>query len=126
MRNLLAQINLGPEGGFRGFGPLGLEGRDSFEAPLVFSDVISTTIGVITVVAIIWFLIQLFTGAAAIIGSGGDKAKVEQARSKITTGVIGLVVVIAGIFVADLIGSLIGFSILDFAGNFVKVTQELK
>lgn len=117
MTNLLAQvpINLAPPGGFTGFGKIGLEGGDKAGTSAnVFASVISTTIGVITVVAIIWFLIQLLIGAVGIIGSGGDKTKVEQARAKITSAVTGLIVVIAGIFIASLIGALLGIpNILD-------------
>lgn len=121
MNKSLSQINLGPTGGFRGFGPLGLEGRDNVEAPAIFSNVISTTVGVITVVAIIWFIVQLMSGAVAIIGSGGDKGKVEQARGKITSALTGLVVVVAGVFVVDLVGTILGFPILNLAAAITSL-----
>lgn len=125
MSNLLsAPINLGPSGGFQGIGPLGLEGKSASEAPLIFSNVISTTIGIITLIAIIWFIVQLLTGAVGIIGSGGDKNKIEQARTKITSGLVGLIVVIAGVFIVDLIGSLLGINILNFAGNFTSIVPK--
>ncbi|MEK7525946.1 MAG: hypothetical protein AAB546_00505 [Patescibacteria group bacterium] len=110
MRKLLAQtsIPLAPEGGFRGFGPLGLEGEEASTSGSVFTKVLSTTIGVMTVIAIIWFVIQFFLGAIAIIFSGGDKGKLTEARQKMTTGIIGLVVVIAAIFLIDLVGSILG------------------
>ena len=41
MKNLLAQVNLGPKGGFQGFGSLGLEGLTAEHAPLLFNQVIS-------------------------------------------------------------------------------------
>lgn len=118
MKNAIADIKLGPTGGFRGFGPLGLEGKSSDSAVSVFSGIISTAIGIISVVAIIWFIIQLLLGAVSIIGSGGDKGKVESAKNKITTSLVGLIVVIAGLFIVELVGSIIGFNPLDFAANF--------
>lgn len=94
--------------GFQGIGPLGLEGKTASDSPTVFNSLITTIIGTMTVVAIIWFAIQLFTGASAIIGSGGDQQKLESARKKIFNGLIGIVVVIAAIFILDLVGQVIG------------------
>ena len=113
MKNLMAQnpVDLGPP--FRGFGPLGLEGKE--DAPTVFASFISTIIGFLTIAAIIYFLIALFSGALAIITSGGDKGKLEAAKSRITSGLVGLVIVIAAIFIIDLIGILFGFPILNIA-----------
>lgn len=108
----LAQIDLGPTGGFRGIGPLGLEGEAVTEAPKIFNNVISTTVGVITLVGIIWFVIQIFTGAVAIIGGGGDKQKVAEARQRITTSLIGIILLISAIFLIDLVGFLLGVGFL--------------
>ncbi|KKT67477.1 MAG: hypothetical protein UX25_C0022G0006 [Candidatus Woesebacteria bacterium GW2011_GWC2_45_9] len=111
MRNLLTQVNLAPEGGFKGIGPLGL---DEGQSPLgVFTQFISSAIGLMTIIAIIWFIFVLISGAIGIISAGGDKASLESARKRITTGIIGLVVVVAGIFIIDLIGSLIGIDVLN-------------
>lgn len=110
--NKLADIELAPKDGFRGFGPLGLEKGQS--APEVFTQFISNTIGLMTIVAIIWFVILMIMGAIGIISSGGDKASLETARKRITTGVIGFVVVVAAIFIVQLIGKIIGIpNILD-------------
>lgn len=116
MNKLAATINLGPSSGdgFRGFGKLGLEGVDPSESGNVFSQIISSAIGIITIVAVIWFTIQLLLGAIGMISSGGDKGKNEQARAKITSALTGLVVVIAGVFITNLVGTLLGFpNILD-------------
>jgi len=111
MENFIAQrqINIG---NLRGIGPLGLEGGDATTAPAIFTSFLSKTIGLLTVVASIWFIFQLLTGAIGIISAGGDKGKVESAKSKITNGLIGLVIVIVAIFIIDLIGWLIGFSLI--------------
>ena len=116
MNNLLAQyINLAPSGGFKLFGRLGLEGTDPSAAPLIFNQLIAATIGLVSIIAFIWFLFVLITGALAVISSGGDKQKVAEARGRITTGLIGVVVIIAGVFIADLIGELLGIDILGGA-----------
>ena len=104
--NRIAEIRLAPDGGFKGFGPLGLKGDQS--GPQVFTNFISSAIGLMTIIAIIWFVLLMIMGGIGIISSGGDKAALESARKRSTTGVIGFVVVIAAIFVVQLIGKLIG------------------
>jgi len=111
----LAQIRLAPEGGFKGFGPLGLEDRSASDAPLIFNTFIRAVIGLLTIVAFIYFLFLLITGAISILSSGGDKAKLSEAKSRITMGFVGLVIVIAAVFIADLIGSILGIDILGGA-----------
>jgi len=107
MKNLLS-IDLGP---LRGFGKLGLEtdtvGSTSIE---VFSKFITTIIGIMTIVAIIWFVFIFITGAISWMSGGGDKNALEAAKKRITTGIIGLAVTVIAIFVIDLIGNLIGIT----------------
>jgi len=120
MTNLIAQssIPLAPSGGFKGFGPLG-NVASSTEAIKTFTKFISSTIGIMTIIAIIWFIFILITGAIAWMSAGGDKNALEAAKKKITTGIIGLVVVIVAIFIIDLVGKLIGISdILNITSLF--------
>lgn len=123
--NKLAQINLFPNGGYKGFGPLGLETTDAGQAPSLFATFISTAIGIFTVVAIIWFVFTIFTGAISIISSGGDKAAMEAARKRITTGVVGLVVTIFAIFFIRLMGTILGIpNILNFVDLFTSIQVQ--
>lgn len=120
--NKLAEIKLAPEGGFKGFGPLGLEGGES--APAVFTKFISSTIGLMTIIAIIWFVILMIMGAIGIISSGGDKASLESARKRITTGIVGFIMVVAAIFIVQLIGRIIGIpDLLDLPSLLEKIQQ---
>lgn len=102
----LTQTDIGDP--LRGIGPLGLEERSASEAPAIFNKFISGTIGLMTVVAIIWFVFLLITGAYGLMTAGGDKAQLEAARKKIFTGIVGFVVVIAAVFIVDLVGKIIG------------------
>ncbi len=114
--NKLAQINIHPPGGFRGEGPLGLEGKLFPQAPTIFEQTLTLAIGVLTIVAIIWFVFKLITGAYALISSSGDKQQVANAWKNISTALIGLLVVILATFILDLVGELIGIPyILDLA-----------
>ena len=124
MTNLIAQssIPLAPSGGFTGFGPLGnITSKE--DAVSTFSKFISSAIGLMTIVAILWFIFVFIIGAIGIISAGGDKAALETAKKKITTGIIGFVVTIASIFVIKLIGYLIGIpDILNFGLLFSLIT----
>lgn len=115
MRNLLTQIPLfGPNTpGLRGIGPLGLENKGSPEGLRIFNDVISKTIGVMTIVGIIWFIFVFLGGAISIISSGGDKAKLAEARSKMFSAIIGLAVLVFAVFIIDLLGKLLGLDVLN-------------
>src|SRR3989304_10566689 len=104
MKKLLTvDIPLAPPGGFKGIGPLGETSGST--APGQFTDAISKIIGVLTVIAFIWFTFMTIIGAIRILASGGDKAALEGARKQITTGIIGIVVVVAAIFIVSLVGT---------------------
>lgn len=111
MRNLIAEdIPLTKEGGFKGFGALGFEGTTPSAAGAlgIFATAVSAVIGIMTLVAFIWFTFQFLIGAIRIMGSGGDKGALEAAKKQITSGIIGLVVVIAAVFVVSLLGYILG------------------
>lgn len=117
INTLADNIQIAPSGGFKGLGTLGNVTSKS-GALLTFSSFISTAIGVMTLVAFIWFVITFFTGVISIIGAGGDKQALETAKKKITTAIIGLVVTIAAIFLIEIIGQIFGINILSFSALF--------
>ena len=110
MNKSLADIPLFPAPEkLQGKGKLGLEGEASIESVGIFVDTISLFIGIMTVVAFIYFFFLLLIGGIAWMTAGGDKAKVAEARSKITSGLIGLIIVVSAIFILQLIAAFIGF-----------------
>lgn len=114
--DLFAVINIAPENGFGfpGGGILGNIGANPDTAPAVFNQIISTIIGVMSIVGGIWFIFLFITGAIGFMTAGGDKTKAEEAKKRITYGVVGIIVVVFAIFFVDLIGRLLGFeSILN-------------
>ncbi len=114
----LAQINFGK---LEGFGPLGNPGAGGVG---IFSKFISSAVGLMTIVAIIWFVFTFIIGAIGIITAGGDKQALEGARKKIVNGIIGLIVVIAAIFIVRLIGFLIGIpNILNLNQLFTQIQK---
>lgn len=116
MKTLLAQqpFPLGTIGG-EGLGPFGnrIWGQGPLAAVNSFILILSNIIGVMTIVAGIWFIFQFIIGGFSWLTAGADKAAMENAQKKITNGVIGLVIVVAAIFLIDLIGNLLGLKILN-------------
>lgn len=104
MTNHLAQVSHPLATPISGVGPLGQGGSGSIT---MLARVLSTTIGLLTVLGVLYFVFILITGAIALINSGGDKGSIETARKKIGTGAIGVVVLIAAIFVMDLIANIL-------------------
>lgn len=115
----LLSIDLFPTGGFRGFGPLGLEGKEAFQADFIFTKFLSSTIGLMSIIAVIWFIFLLITGGYSYMTAGGDKAKIEKAHKTILNGIVGLAITVFAIFVINLIGYLLGI------GSILKIPYLL-
>lgn len=116
-----AAQELGP---LEGLGPLGKPiATPADPGASALTDFISKAIGIMTIVAFIWFIFQLFIGAISWLGSGGDKAKLQEAQKKITTAVVGLVIVISAIFLTKIISAVFGIDILDLT-NFITTLGQ--
>lgn len=120
MKNFLAQKENPVGDPFGGVGSIGVPGD---RPATTLAQVISTTIGLLTVIAGLYFMFILITGAIGIISSGGDKGAFEDARRKMTTGAIGLVVAIAAMFIMDIIATVLGITdILDLEKMIQQIT----
>lgn len=73
---------------------------------------ISSVIGIMTVAAGIWFILIFLTGGFYWITSSGDKAKLHEARERITNAIIGLIIVVAGWSILALTGQFFGYDIV--------------
>lgn len=112
MKTIAANLDFGT---YHGVGPLGNNVGNGID---VFSTFISSAVGLMTIIAIIWFVFSFITGAIGILSSGGDKNALESSRKKIITGIVGLVVTILAIFIIRLIGFLLGIDILNIGSLF--------
>lgn len=117
MKSLAGYINVGE---IEGLGILGLEGRNPNTSGDIFNTLLSTIVGVLTVIGFIWFVIQFLLGAVGIVTSGGDKAALESSRKKLSTGLLGVIVVISAVFLIDLVGYIIGIDLLGGA-SFISL-----
>lgn len=116
MKNLLAaKYDIGNIGG-EDLGPWGnifSGGEGSQTAAGKFVGIISNVIGIMTIIAGIWFIFQFIIGGFGFMAAGGDPKKMEEARAKITSALIGLIVVVAAYAIIHLLGALLGFDILN-------------
>lgn len=81
-----------------------------------FNTLPSTAVGRVLLFAIyisgFIFLFRLLTSGFTFLSSSGDPAKIQSATKGLTTGVIGLVVVIAAFFIAQIIQTVFGLNLL--------------
>jgi len=117
-------INLFEGDGFKGFGPLGLSGDlDGTMASYIFQNFISSVVGIISIIAIIWFVIILITSGISYMNAGSDQKATESARKRITNGLIGLLVTIFGIFILRFVGQI--FNLPDIL-NLNKLIEAIQ
>ncbi len=125
INKIAANIEVGP---LRGQGDIGFEGVPDrpftvadFSDP--FMSIISISIGILTIVAGIWFIFKLITGALGIMAAGADKGKMAEARANITYGLVGFVLVVAAIFIAQIVSTILGVNFLDITQALVNITM---
>ncbi len=99
--NLLAQVT------YKITGP-GLQPVNSNDAVSKMEKVLSNVFGFLTIIAIVYFAIQIILSGLAFISSQGDAKNMENARKRLTENVIGLFIVIIALGLASLFASLTG------------------
>jgi hypothetical protein len=86
-----------------------------------FGSLLTTSIGFIFVVACIIFVFMFLWGAVQWIASGGDKGNVESAKGRITSALIGLVVLFSTFAIASLIEAFTQVNILTIDIGPLKI-----
>ena len=86
---------------------------DIAEGPNSFSRIIGNAITIVFILAAVIALFYLVWGGVKWILSGGDKGKVEAARSTIIAAIIGLVVTFLAYFILNFVLSLFGLTLGD-------------
>lgn len=105
-------------------GPGMVPGATAQTATAKLDSFISNVIALLSVVAIIYFALQIIFAGYAFMSAEGDKNKLEQARNRLTNGVLGLFITIIALSLASLIAWLFGFTpgeIFNLEGFFGKL-----
>ncbi|KKU02680.1 MAG: hypothetical protein UX99_C0012G0002 [Candidatus Amesbacteria bacterium GW2011_GWB1_47_26] len=103
-----------------GIGPLGTS-PDLNEALFTFANVISITIGVLTISAGLWFIIQIFSSAFQWLTSGGEKQALQNAQKRLTHAIIGLLMVVLSYALIGIVSFVFGLPILNIAQIIISI-----
>ena len=88
-------------------------GSNASSSPKQFAVTIATLWQTIIIVGGLAFLLYFLMGGVTWITAGGDKGKIEEARNKITQGLVGLTVLAASYVIIKFIETAIGMNILN-------------
>jgi len=84
--------------------------------------IISTVIGVLTLVAFIFFVLQIIFAGYSFISGQGDEKKIESARKRLTDGILGITIVVVAFGITALLAKLMGIDgIFDLTTIFSKI-----
>ncbi len=107
---LAAKLDVDLGGWFTGSDP----GKSNTVATTLGSNLLSTIIGVMTIIGVIYFLFQIVIAGYGMLSSEGDKKKIEDSRTRITQGLLGVVIIIMAVTLVSLVGTILGVpNILD-------------
>jgi len=84
--------------------------------------IISNVLVVLTIVAGLSFLIYFLLGGINWITAGGQKDKVETAKTMMTNGAIGLIIVVLSYSIIWIVGKALGLNILEPASIINSLT----
>ena len=121
MSNFLAQSKTTLPGRIKGLGNYGFETTNPNTGPSLFNQIITVTIGLMTLIAFVWFVFLLISGGIAWMSSGGDSGKLAAARGRIVSGVVGLTIIVVAIFLTQIIAELLGVGNILNPGKYIKL-----
>ena len=85
-----------------------------------FGELVTIAITFAIIVAALAFFFMLILGGIKWITSGGDKGKIESARSQITAGLIGLVIVFAAWAILSIVENFFQVNLRSFNLNLLR------
>lgn len=74
---------------------------------------ISNTLVVLTAVAGIAFTLYFLLGGLTWITAGGDKSKVDTAKTMMTNGAIGLIIIVVSYAIVWIVSAALGLDVLE-------------
>lgn len=74
---------------------------------------ISNTVGFLTILGGVTFMLYFFFGALQWVLAGSDDGKVETAKKQMTNGAIGLIIIILSYGIIAIFGRILGLDLLD-------------
>jgi len=90
-------------------------GNSPDESPRQFATTFATLWQTIIIVGGLAFILFFLWGGLQWIMAGGDKGKMEEARGKITQGLVGLAILAASFVIVKFIQGAIGLDLLNIS-----------
>lgn len=105
----------------------GIQVTDSDSAATQLEGILSSVLGFLTIVAVIFFLVQIILAGYGFISGQGDEKKIAMSRKKLTDGILGLTIVVVAFGLTAFISSLLGlgnvFDLNTFVNNLPTSTH---
>ena len=86
------------------------------------NSLITIIIGVLTTIAAIYFMLQIFISGYKWLSAGGDSGQITTARDNLIQSIIGLAIVVAAYAISGLIASILGIDIFNPLGFLTTYT----
>ena len=84
--------------------------------------VVGQVVGVMTIVAVLYFVFQIIIAGYSFIAAAGDQKAIETARHALTNSVLGLTIIIVAVGLGSLVATLLGIpNILDINAMFTSM-----
>jgi hypothetical protein len=83
-------------------------------------NIISTAIGFITVIGVIFFTIQIILAGFSMISAQGDPKELETGKKRLTNNVMGLAIIVLAYGLGALIANLLGIKDVFNLQNVIK------
>ena len=104
INKLLAQVEH-PYAPYKGPGQIPTNGVN---ATLKLENILSVVLGMLSLVAFVYFAIQTIFAGYSFISSQGDAKKLEEARHRLTNGILGLTIVVIAVGFGSLLAVIFG------------------
>lgn len=88
-------------------------GSDLASSTSAVEKILSNVLVVLTIVAGISFVLYFLLGGLNWITAGGDKGKIDKAKSMMTGGAIGMIVIVVSYAIVWIVGKALGIDILN-------------
>jgi hypothetical protein len=98
--NLIAYTLQGP----------GIQPIDKTSSVTKLESIFSSVIGILTIVGVIYFVIQIILAGYSLIASHGDPKELQTGTKRLTNGVMGLAIVALAYGLGALISNLLGIN----------------
>lgn len=116
LKTFAKEVPIAPSGGLTG---PGIQPETNLGDQI--AGIISTVIGILTALAIVWFIIEFIVSGFLLISSAGDQEKTAEAKKRLTQSVIGLVIVIGAIFLFTVVSYIADIDFLNIGDYINKI-----